>query len=46
MRYEYLNLAKWVETGSWLGPEPYPEAEKDFESWTNFYQVGKNTGPG
>lgn len=39
MRYEYLNLAKWVETGSWLGPEPHPEAEVEFDNWTYFYQV-------
>jgi hypothetical protein len=43
MRYEYLNLAKWVETGSWLGPEPHPEAEVEFENWTYFYQVCINT---
>lgn len=39
MRYEYLNLAKWVETGSWLGPEPWAEIESDFKDWTQFFKV-------
>lgn len=39
-RYMYLNLVNYLETGEWIPWEhPYSEAEKQWGSWTEFYEV-------
>ena len=39
-RYQYLNLAYFLETGDWLASSDLPnENEKRFTSWNHFYQV-------
>ena len=42
-RYMYLNLVNYLETGEWIPREhPYSEVEKQWGSWTEFYEVSSH----
>jgi len=38
-RYQYLNLVYFLATGQWSSPIPHNENEKEFESWSHFYNT-------
>eukprot|EP00760_Papus_ankaliazontas_P023669 PhM_4_TR2079/c0_g1_i1/m.47575 len=38
-RYQYLNLAYYLRTGSWCSPKPRNEWEKDHHNWTRFFRT-------
>ena len=38
-RYQYLNLVYFLATGQWSSPIPHNENEKEFASWSHFYNT-------
>ena len=38
-RYQYLNMAYWLQTGKWRAPYPNNEFENEHPSWDAFYQA-------